>query len=49
MLVEVKSGEDGINKETISQTLNYLKASGFRVGLIVNFGKAKLDFKRLIM
>ena len=49
MIVEVKSGEDGMNREVVSQTLNYLKASGCRVGLIINFGKTKMDFKRLIM
>lgn len=49
MIVEVKSGEDGMNKEVISQTLNYMKASCSRVGLIINFGKTKMDFKRLIM
>ncbi len=49
MIVEVKSGEDGMNREVVSQTLNYLKASGCRVGLIINFGKTKMDFKRFIM
>jgi GxxExxY protein len=49
MIVEVKSGEDGINKDVVSQTLNYLKASGCRVGLVINFGRTKMDFKRLIM
>jgi GxxExxY protein len=32
IIVEVKSGEDSINDQTISQTLNYLKASGCRIG-----------------
>jgi GxxExxY protein len=30
------------------QTLNYLKASGCKPGLIVNFGKSSLEYKRLI-
>jgi GxxExxY protein len=49
IIVEVKSGEDGIIESTISQTLNYLKVSGCRVGLIVNFGKTRLEYKRLIL
>ncbi len=49
IIIEVKSGEDGINKEVISQTLNYLKASGCRVGLVINFGRSKVEYKRLIM
>ena len=49
IIVEVKSGDNGIIEKTTSQTLNYLKASGCRVGLIVNFGKTRLEYKRLIV
>jgi GxxExxY protein len=49
IIIEVKSGEDGIIEKTIQQTLNYLKASACRVGLIVNFGKSGLEYKRLIV
>lgn len=49
LIVEVKSGENAIIEATMPQALNYLRASGFKVGLIVNFGKTKLDFKRLIL
>ncbi len=49
IIIEVKSGEEGINDTVISQTLNYLKVSGCRIGLIVNFGKSKMEYKRLIM
>jgi GxxExxY protein len=30
------------------QTLSYLKASGHKVGLLINFGAAKLQVKRLV-
>ena len=49
IIIEVKSSEDGINNTVLSQTLNYMKASGCRIGLIINFGKSKMEYKRLIM
>jgi GxxExxY protein len=49
IIIEVKSGEDGIIEKSFAQTLNYMKASGCRVGLILNFGKTKLEYKRLIV
>ena len=48
IIVEVKAIEGSINDVSISQTLNYLKASGCRVGLIINFGRKSLEHKRLI-
>lgn len=46
IILEVKS-KDGISNEDIAQTINYLKLSGCRLGLIVNFGRSKLEIKRL--
>jgi GxxExxY protein len=48
IIVEVKVNKDGITAEAIAQTLNYLKASGIRLALIINFGKTSLEYKRLI-
>lgn len=31
-----------------SQVLNYLKATGYRLGLLVNFGEKSLKYKRLV-
>ncbi len=48
ILIEVKASKDGITSDAIAQTLNYLKASGISLALIINFGKSSLEYKRLI-
>jgi GxxExxY protein len=48
IIIEVKACKDGITDEAIAQTLNYLKASGLRLALIINFGKTSLEYKRLV-
>ena len=48
MIVEIKAKEGGIAEEDIAQALNYLKCSGCKVGLILNFGKMKLEIRRVI-
>ena len=48
VITEIKAKEGGIAEEDISQAINYLKCSGCKVGLILNFGKMKLEIKRVI-
>jgi GxxExxY protein len=48
IIVEVKSCDKGITDDHIAQTLNYLRVSGNTVGLIINFGKRRLEYKRLV-
>jgi len=48
VIVEVKAKQGGISAEDLAQTLNYLKVSGCKVGLILNFAGAKLQIKRVI-
>jgi GxxExxY protein len=31
-----------------AQLLNELKATGFKVGLLINFGQSKIEFKRMV-
>ena len=47
VIVEIKaiSAISGIEK---SQLLNYLKASGIKRGLLLNFGTPKLEYQRLV-
>ena len=49
VIVEVKARKEGISNDFIAQTLNYLKVSGAPLGLIINFGKTSLEYKRLIL
>ena len=40
---------DALSTVHESQVLNYLKATGFKLGLLVNFGQPKLQYKRLVL
>lgn len=48
VIVELKTVEflTTIHK---AQTLNYLKASGYEVGLILNFARPRLEYKRVVV
>jgi GxxExxY protein len=48
VIVEIKAKERGIAEEEYAQTLNYLKCSGCKVGLILNVAKLKLEIKRVV-
>ena len=48
VLVEVKSTES-IIPIFRAQIINYLKATGLNVGLIINFGKTKVEFERVVL
>ena len=47
IILELKSAK-GIDNAHIAQVLNYLKATGSRLGLILNFGPDKLESKRVV-
>ena len=46
-MVEIKA-KSIFDEEDYIQALSYLKASGFRLGLLVNFGADKVDVRRLV-
>lgn len=47
VILEVK-GKSAIADEDVAQALNYLKVSGNRLALIVNFGEIKLNYRRIV-
>ena len=48
IILEVNAVE-GIADEFLKQTINYLAVSKCKLGLIVNFGRDKLSYKRLVL
>ena len=48
VVVDTKTIE-GIGDHEIGQMLNYLRITGLRVGLILNFKRAKLEWKRIVL
>ena len=48
IIVELKTVEF-LTKVHKAQTLNYLKASGYDVGLIFNFSRPRLEYERVVI
>ena len=48
VIIELKT-VDRIEKIHEAQLLNYLKATGIKVGLLVNFKSTKADIKRFVL
>ena len=47
LVIELKCA-DSFSNENVAQCINYLKASGNKIALLMNFQKAKLQLKRII-
>jgi GxxExxY protein len=47
ILLELKAAES-LTDAHRAQALNYLKATGLRLALLLNFGKRKLEYERLV-
>ncbi len=48
VIVELKAMK-ALAPEHQAQVINYLKATGMEVGLLINFGRPKLEWKRLAL
>ena len=48
IILELKSSERIIDAYR-AQTLNYLKAINLRLAIILNFGKEKLEYERIVL
>jgi GxxExxY protein len=48
VIVELKVAAK-YNSNDEAQLINELKATGMRVGLLINFGREKVEFKRLVL
>lgn len=49
VIVEMKAVEGKMPKIFESQVISYLKASGIKVGLLINFGNCKCEVRRLMI
>ncbi len=47
IIVELKAVKELDNIHE-AQVFNYLKATGYRLGLLINFGETSLEYKRII-
>lgn len=48
VIIELKA-VDKLSTIHEAQVLNYLKATGMKLGLLINFGREKVEFKRLVL
>jgi len=47
IILELKA-LSGLTSDHESQLLNYLKATNLKVGLLINFGRQNLEYKRMV-
>ncbi len=48
IILELKSCE-GLISAHRAQTLNYLKATGLKLAILINFGKKSLEYERIVL
>ena len=48
IILELKSSESIVDAH-VAQVLNYLKATKLKLGIVLNFGKEKLEYKRIVL
>ena len=47
IVIEIKA-LSSLNTDHMAQLLNYLKATGYKLGILVNFGEKSLNYKRVV-
>ena len=47
IVIEIKAASF-LHKDTETQTINYLKSTNYKLGLLINFGQSSLTWKRFI-
>ncbi len=47
IILELKA-VSGLNKIFESQLISYLKATGMKLGILINFGSSKVEYKRIV-
>lgn len=48
IILEIKAVKE-LNSTFEAQLLNYLKATGLKIGYLLNFGKSRVEYKRIIL
>lgn len=47
IVIEIKAFSHQLTNDELAQVINYLKATGAPVGLLFNFGRRKLEYRRV--
>lgn len=48
IIIEIKALTKITNIE-MAQVINYLKVTGYKLGILINFGTTRLEFKRIVL